>query len=130
MTQGIHPLEHLLLRRWGWKQEPPITTVPQLARYFGVSSTTVYKWFGGKARPEVTTLEEIAEKTGLPMQELLEAAGYSTPPDPDRAFNLVIDAVRSDSAIEERERGAMIRELERLRRLHKGDTNNLQLAAC
>lgn len=120
MTEAIHPLEQLLLRRWGWKQEPPITTIPQLARYLHVSPTSVYNWFNGSAQPDHRRLVAVAELTGLPLHDLLVAAGYSVPPDPDGAWDMVLDQVRSVPGLDDTRRGQLVRDLEEIRRLYRG----------
>lgn len=130
MAEGIHPLEALLLRQWGWKQEPPITTTPGVARALKVSPTTVYNWFNGTAQPDHKTLVSIARQTSLPLHNLLAAAGYDVPPDPDSSWDWVLAQVREAPGLDDERRAALLRDLQDIRRLLHGASNALQLVAC
>lgn len=125
----IHPLETLLLRGWGWKQEPPITTPAALGRALGISTQTLYNWFKGANKPEVARLSRIASRTNIPLRDLLVAAGYPVPPDPDRAFDVVMDQVRHASDIAEAERALLLHQLERLRQKYEGSAKMALIAS-
>lgn len=58
-------------RRWG---------PSDLARHTGVSATAVQKWLSGESRPYPKTCYAIAEALGIPVQEVLDLAGYKTKP--------------------------------------------------
>lgn len=64
-----------------------IYTPADLAREIGTWHNTILNWFNGRSVPGVVMLQRIHEVTGIPLQQLLDAAGGSrrvspTPPPP------------------------------------------------
>jgi transcriptional regulator with XRE-family HTH domain len=56
-------------------------TQGQLAVMLGVNPSQVSNWLNGRARPSHANAVEIARVLGLPLRDVLEAAGYKAPDD-------------------------------------------------
>jgi len=64
------------VRQWMLRhREESEVTVPELAEISGVSKQTVWDWFQHDAKPRRQTVIQLAERTGLDVDELLRAAG-------------------------------------------------------
>jgi len=51
-----------------------------LAMYLGVSSNAVNRWVRAQSRPDPEYCQRIAEYLGLPLADVLRAAGHPAPP--------------------------------------------------
>lgn len=96
-----------------WDQRPPLRKA-EFARQLGIAHTTLNNWLRG-ARPEMALLFVVQDRTGIPLKRLMEAAGYPTPPDPDAAFEYILDDLRRDPELVESEREFLIRRISDLR---------------
>lgn len=86
-----------ILQEYMWGQRPPLT-VARFARQIGIAHGTVYNWMSGASRPEMGTLAIVADKTGLALNDLLEAAGYpvlETEAEVDGVFTFIITEARA-----------------------------------
>lgn len=69
-----------MLRAWMAQQHPPMVQATQLASYLGISRKTVWQWLNGSTVPRPAAFIHIAQKTGIPAEDLLRAAGYDYQP--------------------------------------------------
>lgn len=110
-----------LLQNYMWGQRPPLT-VARFARQIGIAHGTVYNWMNGTSRPEMGTLAIVAEKTGLALNDLLEAAGYpviETEAEVDSVFSFIISEARSGGIYQGEALEAFIAHMEELRARYK-----------
>jgi transcriptional regulator with XRE-family HTH domain len=75
VTTGPTPFAQLLYD-YMWAQRPPLTAA-KLAERTGLSKQTVSNWLNGRTEPQIGTLTLLAQRTGIPLQDLAEAAGTS-----------------------------------------------------
>lgn len=73
------PLEELtpfgrLLQEWMWAQKPPLT-ISDLAARTGIHRQTIWQWLQKGTLPNIDSLPPLSAGTGLPIEELAEAAG-------------------------------------------------------
>lgn len=54
-------------------------TDAEAARHIGVPQSTIGRWKTGKKQPLAETMRKISESLGIPMQQVLVAAGYLKP---------------------------------------------------
>lgn len=78
--QGEHELTPFaqLLADYMRQDWPPVT-IPKLAERTHVSVQSVYDWFNKGTLPRASTIELIAEGTGIPRRDLYQAAGIPMP---------------------------------------------------
>lgn len=86
----LTPFARLVRDEYMWKQIPPMT-VPQLADKAGISKQAIWGWFQHGSLPRRVTIVQLAERTGLDVDELLRAAGMP------------------DTSVDEAERRALMR---------------------
>lgn len=80
-----------LLQQWMRRQQPPMIHATELANLLGMSRKTVWQWLNGSTVPRPAALVIIAQKTGIPAEELLRTAGYDY--QPEQVAPDVMDAV-------------------------------------
>jgi transcriptional regulator with XRE-family HTH domain len=68
-----------LLYEYMWGQRPPLSAA-DLARKVGVSKQTIGNWLEGRTKPQPAALALVAQRTGIPLEDLYRAAG-TLPPD-------------------------------------------------
>lgn len=102
-----------LLQNYMWDQRPPLQKT-EFAQQLGIGRSTLVNWLNG-AKPEMALLFVVQERTGIPLRRLMEAAGYPTVPDPDAAFEYILDDLRRDAQLAEDERDFLIRRISELR---------------
>lgn len=102
-----------LLQNYMWDQRPPLSQV-EFARQLGIGRTTLTNWLSG-GRPEMALLFVVNERTGIPLNRLMETAGYPAAPDPDAAFEYILADLRADPDLAEDERAFLVRRISELR---------------
>lgn len=97
-----------------------------LARASGITESSISKWRNDLETPKHPMLRQLAPILGVPMRELVVAAGYMTweeagldaapkPPEP-----VDVDALLAKSELSEADRKTVADELQRLRALNVG----------
>lgn len=79
-----------LLQDYMWSRRPPLNP-HKLAVKLGIGRQTVYNWLNAGTIPQPSMLPLIAEKTGIPLTKLFEAAGYAFPGQLEEALNRELD---------------------------------------
>lgn len=76
----LNPFALLIREGYMWRQQPPLT-VSDLAARTGIGKMTIWSWVNKNARPRRDSLQVLHQVTGIPLEDLLEAAGYGNPID-------------------------------------------------
>lgn len=74
----LKPFALLIREGYMWRQTPPLT-VSDLAARTGIGKMTIWSWINKNAKPRRDSLQVLHRVTGIPLEELLEAAGYANP---------------------------------------------------
>lgn len=89
-------------------------SVAALARRIGTSRETVFRWEAGKYRPDsADVVRRIAEVLGLPLDDVLAAAGFRPtappPPEPARPPDPELDLIRQHPRLSAQRKEQLIR---------------------
>lgn len=76
-AEELTPFARLVREEYMWRQTPPLS-VPQLSDQTGISKQTIWGWMNHGSTPRRDTVLQLARTTGLPLNDLLQAAGLPT----------------------------------------------------
>lgn len=76
-AEELTPFARLVRDEYMWGQTPPLS-VPQLSDQTGISKQTIWGWINHGSTPRRDTVLQLARTTGLPLNDLLQAAGLPT----------------------------------------------------
>jgi transcriptional regulator with XRE-family HTH domain len=124
----------MLLTDWAWKQLPPLTSASDIAEALGLNRVTVWQWMNKQRTPTMAMVLIVAQRTGLPMDALMRAAGYEPPPSSDdvtarRVFEDLIDSAKHDVRMTEEERAWFIRQIRERQATYQTNNPNQEAAS-
>lgn len=76
-AEELTPFARLVRDEYMWGQTPPLS-VPQLSDQTGISKQTIWGWINHGSTPRRDTVMQLARTTGLPLNDVLQAAGLPT----------------------------------------------------
>lgn len=124
----------LYLQDYMWSQRPPLNRTT-LAQRVGLPKQSVNIWFVNRSVPRPMTVILLAKRLGLPVRELLSAAGYDadrylsdaallTSEDrsvADEVFDYIRQDIEQATDLRPTERSKVVRRLEELRERYEAD---------
>ena len=100
-VEELTPFARLVREGYMWAQTPNLS-VSDLATRTGISKQTIWSWLNHGAIPRRASIVQLAETTGLDLDELLASVGLPTTEDVRAARVEEIDRLRASVAMVER----------------------------